>query len=324
MEKVLVTGANGFLATHIIIKLLTKGGYSVRGLLRNKKSYKAEPHENLELIEGSFTDAKCAERAIAGCDYVIHVAAVTAQNLLKYDDYKRTNVDAADALIKIAVDQHVKRFIFVSSANTVGHYNGEVLGTEGMPMRSPFKESFYARSKAEAEATVISYKESIDVVIVNPSFMIGSYGSVGGSNQVVDMVLRNKIVPCPAGGKSFLGVEDAAQGVVSALERGQNGGKYLLTGENLTYKEFFKRVAALADVRRMYIMVPKWLLISAGYVGSLLQSLGFKLSLSVTNTKLLCVDNYYDNTKSKELLSLNYAPLDDSISKAITYQRSTK
>lgn len=324
MAKVLVTGANGFLATHVIINLLNKGGYSVRGLLRNKKSYKADQHERLELMEGSFNDPQCAERAVAGCDYVIHVAAVTAQNLLRYDEYKRINVDATDALVKLSVANQVKRFVFVSSANTVGHCNGDVLGSEQMPMREPFLNSFYARSKAEAEAAVMSYKESIDVVVVNPSFMIGSYGTAGGSNQVVEMVLRNKIVPCPPGGKSFIGVEDAARGVVAALEIGRSGEKYLLTGENLTYKQFFKRVAALSDCSRSYITVPKPLLISAGCVGSLLRKMGLGLSLSSNNTKILCVSNYYDNSKSKDALSLQYSSIDDAIKQAINYQRSTK
>jgi len=77
---VLVTGANGFLASNVIVELLSKG-YAVRGVLRDLKNLSYLTHPNLDLVQGDFTEEKFIEKAMRGCDYVIHAAAIKKQRI---------------------------------------------------------------------------------------------------------------------------------------------------------------------------------------------------------------------------------------------------
>src|SRR5690606_31455236 len=96
--KVLVTGANGLLATNTIIALLSRG-YRVKGLIRDTRKFLLPLQDHLELAVGDITDPLSLDEAIAGCDYIIHCAATTDQRLLRYADYHRINVRGTENII---------------------------------------------------------------------------------------------------------------------------------------------------------------------------------------------------------------------------------
>lgn len=87
MERVLITGANGFLGVNVVAEFLD-AGYKVRGLLRNRMSFIGKLHPELELVEGDFTDASVLRAAMQDCDYVIHCAAKTDQKS-SYESYEK-------------------------------------------------------------------------------------------------------------------------------------------------------------------------------------------------------------------------------------------
>ena len=101
--------------------------------------------------------------------------------------------------------------------------------------------------------------------------------------------------------------------------RGRNGEKYLLANENLTYVEFFKKLNRVANQDSTLIRIPGPVLMIGGYLGDLLRMLRIKTSLSSTNMKILCVNNYYSNAKSKRELEIEYKPVDLSIRDALDY-----
>lgn len=316
--KVLVTGANSMLASHVIGCLLSRG-YRVRGIVRRRESYRLPPHPDAELFIGDFTDSRTVEYAVEGCEAIVHIAAVTAQNLTNYDEYRRVNVAATRMLAAMAHIKGVKRFVFVSSANTAAYGSKAHPGDETRPAAPPFDRSFYARSKAEAEQAIASlWSDTTDFVTVCPSFMIGRYGSLRkGSDSIIGMALGRRTVVCPPGGKSFVAAADVAQAVAEAMERGCRGEKYLLTGENLSYKEFYLRMAAIEGMRKKVVVLPRAVIMITGVAGSLLRLLGLRLSLSLTNARILCVGNYYDS--SKAAAELGFAPrnIDRAIAEVI-------
>lgn len=304
--RVLVTGANGMLATNLIEELL-RSNYMVRGILRNKNRYQGLHHNHLELIEGDFTDFDTMQNAVTGCDYIIHAAGITAQNHVNYEEYRRVNVEATERLLKIALINRIERFVFVSSANTIGYGTYDHPGTEDTFSKKPLTGSMYARSKAEAERIVLSYSKMLDVVVVNPTFMVGRYGSDSGSNRILKMAKRT--VVCPSGGKSFIDVACAARGIVSAMQWGSCGNKYLISGENLSFKEFFSR---FNHVERI-VVVPRVILLTIGLFGSLLRSVGVKLSLSLTNARILCTNCFYSNDKAKTEFGFTHTSISEIV-----------
>jgi nucleoside-diphosphate-sugar epimerase len=318
MAKVLITGANGLLATNIIVLLLEKN-YQVKGLLRSKNKYIGPLHSNLELIEGNITSKEDVFKALVDCDFVIHVAALTAHNLSTYDPYYKVNVEATKMLIQASIENNITKFVYVSSANAFGFGSIEDPGNEQRPVKPPFSKSYYALSKLEGQEFILKFKDRIDVSVVNPTFMIGPYDSKPSSGRIILMGYKKKMVFCPPGGKNFINVKDAAKGTVKAMEKGKNGEAYLLAGTNLTYKQFFKKLSEYTGDTPYIISVPVPILLAAGVLGNIMRFLRIKTSLSLTNMKMLCVNNFYTNNKVRKDLGLDFTPIDSGIKEAVEW-----
>lgn len=313
---ILVTGANSLLGVNVIHELL-ESGYAVRGLLRDIGSYKGRRHPKLELVEGDFRDADCLLRVMPGCEGVIHIAAVTSQSGRHYSEYYEVNVRGTRRLIESAVKNGARRFVAVSSANVFGYGSREIPGCELNEMCEPFASSYYARSKYESLQAALSYKDSIDVVAVAPTFMLGPYDSKPSSGRIIRMGYGRKLVFCPPGGKNFVHAGDAALGVVRALERGASGETYLLCSENLTYREFFGKLDAVTGNRSLCIAVPSPLLYIAGGVGSFLRAFGVRTQVSLPNMRILCTTGYYHNYKASRDLGMKFRPVEQAIADAV-------
>ncbi|MDT0651358.1 NAD-dependent epimerase/dehydratase family protein [Autumnicola edwardsiae] len=316
--KLLITGANGLLATNTI-KHFLELGHEVKGLLRSKEKFLLPPHKNMELVQGDITAVSAVEYAVNGCDAVVHIAALTAPNLPNYNSYYKVNVAGSENLVKAAIKHKLKKFIYVSSANTTGFGTLENPGTETTPLKPPFTASLYAKSKLEAQDKLFTYADKIDIVTVNPTFMLGPYDGKPSSGEIILMGYRKKIIFYPPGGKNFVDVRDVALGISAALEKGKNRETYLLAGENLSYQEFFTKMVQRSETKTRLIKVPKPLLLVAGYAGDFLRKLNLKTSVASANMKILCVKNYYSGKKAEEELGVHFHPIDQAIDDAIAW-----
>lgn len=316
MKKVCVTGATGLLGTNVILKLL-QNDYSVIALVRQKSSWLGEENKNLKLVEADLSSDISVH--LTDIDCIIHIAAETRQNLIRYDEYRKVNYEAVVNLFTQAETMGIKKFLFVSTANTLGYGNTKFQGTEKAPQIYPFTHSLYAQSKLEAEDYLLKSGKSTDVIIVNPTFMIGAYDSKPSSGKIIFWIWKKKLVFYPKGGKNFVHVEDAATGIVNAVENGRTGEKYLLAHENVSYKEFFKKVNRITGQNPIMIPIPNKLLSFLGLIGDALRKFEIKTDLSSSNMKALQISNYYSNQKSIEELGVQYQPIDKAIEDAVQY-----
>ncbi|ROI06945.1 NAD-dependent epimerase/dehydratase family protein [Chryseobacterium sp. G0240] len=321
MKKVFVTGATGLLGTNVVIKLL-KYGYSVIALVRKKSGYLGEKNENLTLIEGNLSAD--LSLYLEEVDYIIHIAAETRQDLLTYDEYRKVNYDLTLNLLVHAKANRVKKFLFVSSANTMGFGSEAEPGNEKTVQKYPFTKSLYAQSKREAENFLLQNRKNIEVIILNPTFMIGAYDSKPSSGKIIFWAWKKKLIFYPKGGKNFVHVEDAADGVISAIEKGKNGERYLLANENLSYKNFFRKINKITGRYRLMIPIPNIVLSILGGVGDGLRKLNVKTNLSTPNMKALQIRNYYANQKSVAELGVHYQSIDKAIEDALEYFKNKK
>ncbi|WP_262245458.1 NAD-dependent epimerase/dehydratase family protein [Parapedobacter soli] len=321
--RVLVTGANGLLATNTIATLLSRG-YEVRGLIRDTGKFTLPIGSGLELVIGDITDAASLERATAGCDFVVHCAATTDQRLLRYEDYHLINVVGTEHVVRVAQKHGVKKMVYVGTANTFGYGTPTVPGDETLPPKPPFTNAWYAKSKLEGQRLVLAATGEMAVTIVSPTFMIGPYDGKPSSGAIIRMGYRKKVLFHPPGGKNFVNVVDAANGVVDALEKGRHKEAYLLAGENLTYRAFFKRLCVQTGQQTLLIRVPGTLLRITGYIGDLLRLLGVRTALSTVNMKILRINNYYCSNKAQTELGTTFHPIDNGISAAIAWFKSRK
>ncbi|MCV9928564.1 NAD-dependent epimerase/dehydratase family protein [Flavobacterium sp. LS1R49] len=321
MKKVFVTGINGLLGANLIESLLSNG-FFVKGLIRDKAKFKGKNHANLQIHQGNlFNDLT---PLLSDIDFVIHIAAETSQDLIQYTDYQKINYNATVQLFNAAVYCNVKKFVFVSTANTLGYGSLNDLGNEQKEIKLPFTNSFYAKSKLEAEEYLLQNKDKIEVLIINPTFMIGAYDSKPSSGKIILMGWKKKIIFYPAGGKNFVHVKDVSSGIIKSLEKGKNGEKYLLANKNLSYLEFFTKLNFITDQNPIMIRIPRPILIASGYLGDFIRLFKIKTSISSTNMKALCINNFYSNEKSINELEIKYQHTEVAINDAVKYFEKKK
>jgi dihydroflavonol-4-reductase len=317
--KVLVTGANGLLGSHVV-KVLCERKFVVHVMVRKGSNLKALNGLNYLLFEGQITCRSDVEKAVAGCDYVIHVAARTAQSPSKLEAFYNPNVQSTRFLIAACLKFKVKRFVYVSTANCFGNGSKTSPGTEQKPFLDWLKDSGYAYSKWLAQQMVLEKTHKLDAVIVNPTFLIGENDVKPSSGEIFFHVLKKSIVYYPPGGKNFVDVGAAARGVVNAMLKGKNGECYLLAGENLSYVEFFRTIANITQQNSVFVSVPPWIFKLAGAIGDVMERV-FKIPVQLTsvNAKMLCEGNYYSAEKAANEIDFEVIPVKQSMEKAILW-----
>ena len=319
MTRVLVTGANGFLAGNTITELLRRG-YQVRGMLR-KTSRLMTGHTGLQLFYGNITSEKDLLEAAKGCEIVIHIAAATDQSIADYRVYERVNIEGTLNIIKAALEHKVSKAVYVSTANVFGYGTKAVPGDETRPMKPPFSGSGYAVSKAEAQQLIMRELRGSGtaVTVVNPTFMIGPDDHKISSNRIILRASGKRILLIPPGGKNFIHVKDAAAGICNAIEHGKDGESYILANENLTYREFYLKMTGITGQKTRLVTIPKFLLLLAGLAGEIARHAGINTELSMTNMKILSLGNYYCADKAKKFLNLPQTPTEKAIEEAISW-----
>jgi nucleoside-diphosphate-sugar epimerase len=280
----------------------------------------------VNVVEGSFTNEETLLLAAKNCDSIIHIAAITATNLLNYKDYKPINVDASSLIINIANRLNIKNIVYVSSANTIGFGTIHHLSCERDAIEFPFTESFYAQSKVEAEKLFVEAAKSADshIIIINPSFMIGAYDVKPSSGKLVLMGYRKRWMFVPNGGKNFVAAHDVAIAVCNALTEGTNGERYLATGINLTFKEFYEIQSRVGGYQQKVIIIPDLLLILVAKLGDLLRLLKIKTDFCSINLDQLTICEYYGNKKALTDIRLPTSKIELAIKECLYWFDKTR
>lgn len=321
MKRIFLTGITGLLGTNLANRLQTEG-YEITAIVRDAKRYLGETSEKLHLIEKDLFDDY--DEYLKNIDIVIHIAAVTATNLTRYADYERINYQATVRLFEKAMEYKVSSFIYISSANTIGYGDFVNPGTEEKPIRKPFAGQFYAQSKLKAESYIIQANKSLELRILNPTFMIGPNDSKPSSGKIILRALHKSIVFYPPGGKSFVSVKDVVEAIIQSFTYGENNERYLISGENMSYIRFYRMLRGITHDSQIFIRVPEFVLMILGFFGSFFRFFGIKTNLSISNMKSLCIRNYYSNFKSIRDLDLSYSYLDDAVKESVDYFEKVK
>jgi dihydroflavonol-4-reductase len=319
--KVLVTGANGLLGANIVEEL-NKRGADVRIFTRETSDLTGVQDLKYEHFTGDLLDPDAIDRAVEGCDYVIHAAANTSQWPTDYHHYEPVNVNATRHVVDAVKNHRVKRLVFVSSANAFGNGTLERPGTELNEFAGFRLGSGYMISKYIAQQLILDEVErsKLPAIVVNPTFMLGARDSKPSSGQIILMGLNKKVQALPPGGKNFVHVRDVAVATCNALEKGRIGECYLLANENLTYRSFFALLNQITDGNPAYLSIPGWLLKIIGRMGNLTEKITKKgASLNTVNARLLCLDNYYSASKAIEALDLPQTSIDEAIKEALAW-----
>ncbi len=321
MKKILVTGANGFLGSNLTRELF-RMGYEVKIMVRPTADLKGIADIPCELFYGNIDNEEQVMQAVDGCDIVVHAACITGQWAIPFETYERINFTGTQYIVRACLEKKVQRLIYVSTANTIGPGSRKEPGTELNGFTLLRAHSGYINSKYLAQQYVLEQVEQhqLPAIVVNPCFMIGPYDTKPSSGKLILYGLKKKVLLCPPGGKNFVHIQDVCTGIINALQIGKTGDCYLLAGTNLSYYEFFRLLHKLAKRPAIMVRVPVFVMKLAGIMGSLTERLtGRPGKLNYTSAYLLCLDNYYSGKKAERELQVRYKPIEDAVSRAISW-----
>lgn len=322
--NILVTGANGLLGHHVVMELLQRK-HTVKIIVRSNNNIFLD-RTSVSTFIGNFYDYEQLTNAAQGCDAIIHIAAVTSTDLLYYSDYSKINVEGTAQIVKVADELNINTLVFVSTANTVGFGSEQAFADECLNIEFPFSKSYYAQSKLVAEQLVIeaSNKPNRHFVIINPSFMIGAYDVKPSSGKLLIMGYKKAVMLVPKGGKNFVAVQDVAVSICNALVDGKNGDRYLASGENLTFTQYYKLQQQVGQYSQTIIEIPNFVLKIIGLLGDCIRKIGIKTEVCSMNINQLMIREYYSNNKAKAALNLPETILDIAIKEAIDWFKANK
>lgn len=322
MKKVLITGANGFLGANLTRELY-RMGFDIRVLIRPSADVKGIADIPCDIFYGCIDNNEDVMEAVKGCDIVIHAACITEQWGISFAEYERTNFTATRYITAACLAHQVQKFIYVSTANTMGPGNKRNPGNELNGFTLFNANSGYINSKYLAQQYVLEQvaARQLPGIVVNPTFMIGPHDTKPSSGKLILYGLKHRVLFYPPGGKNFVHIKDVCRGIINAIEKGKTGDCYLLAGQNLSYAEFFRLLRKISGKRQLLVRIPAFLLKTAGILSSLTRLPG---KLNYTTAYLLCLDNYYSGKKSERELQVRYTSVELAVAGAVNWFKENK
>lgn len=321
MVRVLVTGSDGMLGSHVVRELL-KRGVAVRALIEPGRTAATLEGLAVDKHYGDVTDAGQVRVALDGCDAVIHTAASTQIWPARDARVWRINYDAVRMLAEAVLESGVPSFVHVGTATSFSPGPKEQPGTEEGPYTDGKYRMDYQDSKYAAQQMLLKLhrEQGLPVKIINPTFMFGAYDSKPGAGQMVLSVYSGLTPGYTSGGKSFVPARDVAVAAVHALERGRYGECYITSGENLDFREAFELIADVLGVQPPRRRIPDFLVNVVGIFGSVVSAVSRKPPvLSYPMARLSHADSYYSNRKAVEELDMPRSDLRDAVRECFTW-----
>ena len=331
MNKFLVTGASGFLGSHLVEKLKAQAaensqGLSIRVLSRSRNRWEGDP--KLEIVCGDILDPQAVDRAVAGVSGIFHLAGSVTRDPAQAATLFDTHVQGTRNLCESALAHGSPRIILASTSGTVAVSRQPVKHTEDSPYSYEVTGHWpYYLSKIYQEKLVLSYHahHGLPVVVVNPSLILGPGGGRLSSTGDIQLFLDGAIKNIPTGGLNFIDVRDAADAFIRAMELGVPGRRYLLGGHNMTFRQFFELVERVSGVRgSRYQLSERWARRGAAWLRRLYGWIGRSYPINDWMVEMACRFWYIDNERAKSELRLRARPEAETIRDTVEFLRSRK
>ncbi|MCX6180177.1 MAG: SDR family oxidoreductase [Chlorobiales bacterium] len=323
-KKILVTGATGFIGS-VLVKKLAFTSDEVWILVRKSSDLTSlsDVLHKVHLVYGDIADRSSLDSALQGIDLVYHSAGLTYMGDKKNELLYKINVEGTRNVLQASAAAGVKRVVHVSSITAVG------IAFDKKPVNESVEWNFnainleYARTKHLSEIEVAeAVKKGLDCVIVNPAFVFGAGDINFNAGRIIKDIYNRKLPFYPLGGVCVVDVEIVADTIVTAMEIGKTGERYIIGGENVSYKQLADTISRITGAPKVRFPLPFWM---AKILRALLDlnknknrvSKLFNLSMFRVASEFL----YYDSTKASQNLNMRYEPHENSIRKAYEWYR---
>lgn len=316
----LVTGASGFLGSHVARQLVARGD-DVRVLMRPSSTNRAVADLSLEYVTGDLRDPASLERALAGIKTVFHVAADYRLWARKSRDIYDSNVGGTKNLLEAAKRAGVEKFVYTSTVATIAVDRTE-LPTEATDARLEEMVGHYKRSKWMAEREALNAaKNGLPVIVAMPTTPVGpgDWKPTPTGKIVVDF-LNGKLPGYVETGLNFVGAEECAAGHLLVAEKGKVGERYLLGGENLTLKQMLDVLSKITGLPAPAWKIPHSLALGVAYMSTAFSRLiGGEPQIPVEGVKIARHKMFVDCSRAQRELEFQSGSVAAALERAVRW-----
>jgi dihydroflavonol-4-reductase len=317
----LVTGASGFVGSHVVRCLLTRGE-AVRVLVRASSKLRAIEGLPVERAEGDLRDAASLQRAMTGVKRVFHVAADYRLWARNPGEIYENNVQGTRNLLAAARNARVERVVYTSTVGTIAVPREGRLPDESTESTLDQMIGHYKRSKWLAEQEALrAAAEGVPVVIVNPTTPVGpgDWKPTPTGRLILDF-LQGRMPAYVDAGLNLVAVEGVAAGHLQAAERGRIGERYLLGGRNMTLIEILRALSAISGRRAPRVRLPHAVALAASYADQLFSRImGREPRIPVEGAKMARHKMFVDSSKAVRELGFEAQPVEAALARAVRW-----
>lgn len=324
--KVFVTGATGFVGSHVARELAAQGA-EMRILTRKTSNLANLEGVSGETVVGDLLAPEGLRTAIRGCDAVMHVAADYRLWVRDPEAMYAANVEGTRTLLNMAREEGVARFVYTSSVATMAFRTDGTIVDEATPVSLEDMVGHYKRSKFMAEQVALEAAAAGQAVMVlNPTTPIGA-GDIKPTptGQIVVDFLNRKFPAYVDTGLNLVDVTEVARTHAAVLDPdvGRVGERYILGGENLTLKQILDKMSAITGLPSPTMKVPHAVAMAFAFFDENIQGrlLGKEPRATMEAVRMGKKKMFASSTKAERELGFRVLPVYEALRKAIAWFR---
>ena len=323
-DKVLVTGASGFVGSAVAAKLVERG-FSVRALVRATSPRSHLAGLDLDYVQGDLRDAETIRPAMAGVRYLFHVAADYRLWARDRNEIVVNNVTGTRVMMEEALRAGVERIVYTSSVATLAVQRDGTSVDETVPLEELKAIGAYKRSKVAAERLVerMIAQQGLPAVIVNPSTPIGPRDvKPTPTGRIIVEAARGRMPAFVDTGLNLVHVDDVAQGHLAALDRGRIGERYILGGQNVQLSEMLTVIAKLIGRRPPRVRLPRSAIVPLALAAeTVARFTGREPFVTMDALRMSKYRMFFTAAKAERDLGFTARPFTDALTDAIRWFR---
>jgi len=322
-DRVFVTGASGFVGSHVVRQLVAQGA-SVRVFVRRESVLDALDGLPVAITYGDVREPASVREAVRGCRYVYHVVADYRLWARRPRELYATNVTGTINVLTAAHAEGAERIVYTSTVGALGHEADGQPATEETPATLQMMIGHYKRSKflAEQEALRLA-RHGCPVVIVNPSTPVGAWDlKPTPTGQMIVDFLNGRMPGYVETGLNLIDVEDVASGHLLAMARGRVGERYILGHRNLTLERILCMLARVSDRPVPHARIPWAVAFGMACVSTGVAWLTNRPPrVPLEGVRMARKPMFFDAGKAVRELGLPQRPIEEALGKAVRWFR---
>lgn len=322
-DQIVVTGATGFIGSHLV-PILLRRGHRVTCIVRSPAKAVGLAEQGAALVQGDVTERASLVEPLRGAAALFHLAGWYALGNLDKAQMQAINVGGARNALEVAAELGVPKIVHTSTVGVFGNTHGRVVdetyrvGKDGMA-------SEYERTKwaAHYEVAIPLQQAGAPLVIVQPGAVMGA-GDVSPLSEIFRYFLRRMPVMFGArSGVTLAHVDDIAEGHVLAMEKGQPGQSYIVAGPSLTYRQVFDLCESITGIPATRIWAPGWMASASARMMGLVEPLGLKTPFSAEALATLADYTFWGSpARAERELGWTARPVEDALKEVLDYEQA--